>query len=84
MKANHIPTEERLYNRICKLSYKIDSLHGRSNIKGNPYWRCLDCGLHDPEISISGHGKNCSVPGLEKQLLYYERLYKEIKNNNLP
>lgn len=79
MKANHVPRAERLRNRIRFLSYRRDENHVPSPTKGNPYWCCKECGIHDPELSIRNgkHFGNCQVSGLQKQIDYYKRLLAE-------
>lgn len=80
MKSNHIPTKERIQNRVDKLEarYNQSRVKGR---RGNPYMRCMYCDIHDPELSIQEgkHFGNCPAGGLLKQISYWEKLLKEIK-----
>lgn len=76
MKANHIPVQERLRQRIWGLELKLDRSHQPSphRRQGNPYYHCTGCGLHDPQISISGHLKRCPYKGIPKEIEHYKRL----------
>lgn len=79
MKANHIPVTERLRNRICKLGVRLEGAHIKSPNKGNPYWCCAECGIHDPSLYVEGgrHHHGCPIQGLDKQIEYYKRLLSE-------
>lgn len=79
MKANRIPIKQRLENRIRKLYYRYEDSRSPSPSPGNPYWYCKGCGKHDPEISISGHGKHCPFKGILKEIQHYKTLL-EIEN----
>ena len=76
MRANHVPVAERLKRRIAALQLQIDVNHVKSPSKGNPYWCCKVCGIHDPELSIRDgkHFFGCWVGGLRKQVEHYKRL----------
>lgn len=88
MKANRIPVTERLKKKISKLEYRHDLNHIKSPYKGNPYWCCAHCRIHDPELSIrqGKHFYKCPLQGLDKEILYYKNLLVEaqaaIKNNS--
>lgn len=74
MKANHIHVIDRLENRISKLECKKEASHVPIG-GGNPYWKCSECDIADPELSVRGrHYKNCSMQGIEKQINYFKRL----------
>jgi hypothetical protein len=77
MKANHIPAAKRIRNKIRLLENRLDQMHVPIG-GGNPYWRCNECGTSDPEVSIRGHQKYCSIPGLSKQIDYYKTLLASI------
>lgn len=79
MRANHIPRAERLRNRIWTLEAKKDVNHVKSPSKGNPYYCCAVCGIHDPQLSINQgrHFKGCSLQGLDKEIAFYRRLLAE-------
>lgn len=84
MKSNHIPAFIRISNRITKLQYQADINHIPSPSKGNPYWCCKQCGIHDPSLSIRNgeHYKGCYVGGLSKQIEYYKQLLIELEKSN--
>lgn len=85
MKANRIPVIERLQNKIWKLQGRYEENHIKSPSKGNPYYCCKACGIHDPELSIRDgkHFRNCPMQGVDKEIDYYKKLLAEaIKNNN--
>lgn len=79
MRANHIPRAERIKARIYKLSRRQDENHVPSPSKGNPYWCCQECGIHDPELSIRGgrHFSGCRAGGIPKEIEHYRRLLAE-------
>jgi hypothetical protein len=66
----------RLQRRIQKLQYRQEENHVPSSSPGNPYWKCKECGVHDPELSIRGgkHFGRCSIEGLAKEIDHYKRL----------
>lgn len=76
MKANHIPRVERLRRRVGRLQDRLESSRGPSDTPGNPYWRCLHCGIYDPQRSANEgrHHRGCLVEGLDLQIAYYKRL----------
>lgn len=77
MRQNHVPRSVRLKARIQGLQYFLDVNHVRSG-KGNPYWKCKQCGITDPALSVAGkHFKGCAVQGVEKQIKYYKDLLEE-------
>lgn len=82
MKSNHSPTIERLKNKIWKLESRYEN--SRAQKSPNPYYYCVGCGIHDPQLSVRMglHFKNCQYQGLEKEIEYYKKLLKEeeIKN----
>ena len=81
MKANHVPRAKRLKSLISKLQNREDVNHIPSPSKGNPYWCCKECGIHDPERYTTAnngeHRKGCSLRGLGKQIAYYKKLLAE-------
>jgi len=83
MKANHTPRSERLLNRVRSLEHRRDSYHIESPHRGNPYWCCKDCGIHDPQLSIQKgrHFRGCSMQGIDKQIAYFRRLLEEEMGN---
>jgi hypothetical protein len=82
MRANHIPVVERLQNRIQKLQHQMDINHVKSPNKGNPYWCCKVCGIHDPELSTTKgkHRHGCNVGGIPKEITYYQMLLDKEQN----
>jgi len=76
MRANHIPTAERLRTRIDRLEYRYERGHVPTEEDSNPYWMCADCGITDPAISCNEnkHYKHCSRVGLLKEVAHYKRL----------
>ncbi len=76
MKSNHVPVVERLQNRIRRLQHQADSNHVKSPSKGNPYYCCKVCGVHDSELSIRDgrHFEGCWVGGISKQIAHYKKL----------
>lgn len=79
MRTNHVPRRERLLSRIHALELRRDANHVKSPSKGNPYYCCKACGIHDPELSIRRgcHFKGCPMQGIDKQIAYYRRLLEE-------
>lgn len=86
MKANHVPVVERLRNRIYQLERQADENHVKSPSKGNPYWCCNTCGIHDPELSNRGgkHFKGCTMGGIDKQVEHYKRLLEQALHPPVP
>lgn len=76
MRANHIPTADRIKRRIYTLENRLDGAWGRFG-GGNPYRRCNGCGKAEPEISISGHGSGCTTQGLLNEIEHYKKLLEE-------
>lgn len=81
MKDNNIPRKERIERRIANLKRKVSEPWEPIG-HGNPYSRCIGCGISRPE---NKHWKGCWVRGIEKQIDYYEGLlYEEsIKNRGV-
>ena len=78
MRANHIPASERLQARIHALQAKQEAAHVPSG-GGNPYWRCSQCGITDPQLSVDGnHFDGCPLRGVDKQIAHYKRLLENI------
>ncbi len=75
MTKNHVPLNERLQNRINKLSAKIQ--HGDYWTKAKYYPKCIYCGITNVQCSMGGHHKDCEVPGIEKEIAYYKSLMKK-------
>ena len=44
--------------------------------RGNPYLFCKGCDTTTPEISVRGHGKRCTMKGLQAEIAHYQRLLK--------
>lgn len=87
MRANHVPVVERLKNRIRRLQFRADENHVKSPYKGNPYWCCKVCGVHDPELSIrrGKHFQWCTVGGIENEIEHYKKLLEiAIKDASCP
>ena len=82
MRANHIPVVERLKHRIRQLESRADINHVKSPYKGNPYWCCKVCGIHDPELSIrrGKHFSGCTVGGIPREVDHYKALLEAAKN----
>lgn len=81
MKANNRPQKERLREKIAKLETKYwDS---RGTTPGNPYVRCKECGVRDPELSIrkGRHFGDCSKAGLLKQIEYYKSILRIVSSD---
>lgn len=73
MKANSIPCSIRLQNRIAKLQSRYDN--SRDCERGNPYYFCKFCGIHDPELSIRWkHFRGCEYQDQLKEIEYYKSL----------
>ena len=70
---------ERLKARIARLERQYEDSRGPSTSPGNPYWRCKECGVHDPELSLrkGKHFGNCPAAGLLNQIKYYKTLLGE-------
>ena len=85
MRANHIPVEVRLENRIAKLRQREDENHVKSPSKGNPYWCCKVCGIHDPELSIrrGKHFHGCRAGGIPKEIAHYTALLVSVREGKL-
>ncbi len=81
MKANRIPRRERLLAHLFKLRERKELNHIPSPSKGNPYWRCKECGIHDPQLSINDgkHFGNCSMRGIDKEIEHIKKLLEEEK-----
>lgn len=79
MRANHVPVQDRLRNRIRKLEVRRDYNHIPSPNKGNPYWCCRRCGIHDPSRSINKgrHHHGCPLQGIDKEIEYYRSLLEQ-------
>jgi hypothetical protein len=77
MKANHVPRSERLKWRVWGLESRLEESRARK--RGNPYYYCKGCGIHDPALYVPGgrHHKNCPYQGLEAQISYFKRLLEE-------
>lgn len=79
MRANRIPRHTRLTNRIDKLWSRM-----RENVKigkGNPYYKCPECGISVPEMSRQdGHWPGCEKISLLKEINHYRRLLAEELN----
>lgn len=80
MKANHIPVRERLTRRITGLEARLDA--SRKHRKGNPYYYCTLCGIHDPALYVPNgrHHKNCPMQGIEKQIEHFRCLLAEVQD----
>lgn len=79
MKANHRPVKERLRARIQGIQARVDAAHVPSHSKGNPYWMCKHCQIHDPCLSIEGdHYVGCPLRGSKKEIAYYQSLLSEV------
>jgi len=79
MKKNRIPAKERIKQRIMLLENRIEATHVPIG-DGNPYYRCSECGISDPQLSVQGkHWKNCPIKGIDKQILYYKFLLEELE-----
>ena len=74
MKANHIPREERIQNRIWKLRFKLGDPWMRTRKRFYPF--CKGCDRTNIEVSMYGHYKGCEVKGLENEIKYYEGLIR--------
>lgn len=85
MNKNHIPRDVRLRNRISRLEARREENHVPSPTKGNPYYCCKVCGIHDPELSNRGgrHFNSCPLQGLEREIAYYKRLLAEVEAREL-
>ena len=82
MKNNNIPRKTRIQNHINILRYKLDVEYAPVPYGGkNPYYYCKSCGRSMIEVSYAGHYKGCKVPGIEKEIKFYERLKKEEDEN---
>ena len=79
MRTNHVPRKDRLLSHLHKLEYRLEDNHVRSPNKGNPYYCCAQCGIHDPARSIQDgrHFKGCPLQGLEKEIDHLKRLVEE-------
>ena len=68
-----------LADRIRKLEYKLD-MSREPSPGGNPYWRCVDCHVTDPQLSIRNgkHYVGCIYHGLEKEIAHYRCLLREL------
>jgi hypothetical protein len=73
MKDNNVPREKRIKRRIANLKAKISDPWEPIG-HGNPYSRCVGCGISMPEWNFGEHRKGCWVSGVEKQVEYYEKL----------
>jgi hypothetical protein len=78
MKDNNIPVIERLERRIANLQRREDENHVPIG-GGNPYWKCNECGVADPELSCRDekHYGQCSMQGIGKEIDHYEKLLKD-------
>lgn len=76
MHTNHVPVADRLRARIYKLTYRAAAAHVPSSSRGNPYYMCLHCEIHDPQLSINNgkHYGNCPMQGIANEIRHYERL----------
>lgn len=74
MRTNHIPARERVFARVRKLETRYED--SRESTPGNPYMRCKECGIRDPELSIRDgkHRGNCPSAGLLNEIRYYRNL----------
>lgn len=79
MKANRIPVVDRLQARITKLW---------SRIRYGDYWnnrrfypKCIYCGITNVACDIAGgkHHQGCLVPGVLKEIAYYEGLLTQAR-----
>lgn len=83
MKKNHRSQSERITDHILLLQSRIEQAY-KPYGRGNPYWYCSGCNKSQIDISIDGkHHKGCTVAGTEKEIEYYERLLKTIKNGSI-
>lgn len=80
MKSNHTPAADRLKQRISRLEARASSSHVPSHSKGNPYWMCRYCHIHDPELSIQDgrHFSGCPMQGIQKEIAHYKRLLSDL------
>lgn len=79
MRANHVPRPDRIRQRLQALEARRDANHVKSPRKGNPYYCCKECGIHDPELSIRDgrHFNDCSMQGIDKEIAHYRKLLEE-------
>jgi hypothetical protein len=78
MQANHVPRRERLISKIRKLEHRLEASREKP-YANNPYWRCVECGIYDPQRSVNEgrHHRGCSIEGLDRQIVHYRRLLSE-------
>ncbi len=71
-----MPQRERLQSRILALQSKKEGSHVPSPMRGNPYYCCKACGIHDPELSIRNgrHFNGCSMQGIDNEIAHYRKL----------
>jgi hypothetical protein len=75
MKSNNIPRSQRIQNHIDILKYKLNTEYSSKPYgKGNHYYYCSSCNRSMVEVSYDGHYKGCKIPGIKKEIEYYERL----------
>lgn len=76
MKSNHVPVTERLQTRIDKLYAKIQ--YGDYWTRKRFYPQCMHCGITNISCNMNdgGHYPGCPIPGLIKEIKYYESLLK--------
>ena len=78
MKANHIPAERRLTNRISKLEMRLEEAFKTTRKRFYPY--CRYCEKTNIQVSMDGHQSYCPIKGLDKEIQYYKKLLEEIIN----
>jgi len=71
MRANHVPTIDRLQKRVDRLCIQLGEYLRRIG-RGNPYQQCKHCGISQPELSFNPHRKGCPVPGWAKEIIHYQ------------
>lgn len=81
MKANRIPTAQRIQRRIDALQSRLPGTEPIG--RGNPYYCCSDCGRSEPDISNNGHFHGCSYPGILKEIAHYAALLQEAQSDRL-
>lgn len=84
MKANRIPTAQRLRLRISALEIKEDAIWVKGS-RGNPYHKCKSCGIHTPEFHVTDgyrHRKGCPHQGLLAEIAHYKGLLAEAATSN--
>lgn len=76
MRTNHVPRRDRLLSRIGALQTRKDVNHVPSPSKGNPYYCCKVCGIHDPELSIRNgrHFGVCPMQGIDNEIAHYRKI----------